>query len=290
MKRLSDVQSSARSAKSKKSSTWKKRIFRLNVFPGEYAYEGEINFLSQDEERDGESRDVRHLHTRIDDLDGALQQSQSTLHQSKTALQQSQSALITANAELLKKQSNIDDLAERNVNLANRLTAAEAEANEKTQSCEELQNRLKTLEKEKTTTEAGEVLGRKPLSELGRSQITATKKAYREKFREQIDTFGSNRRLVMESLTLRDGDGERLVVNAEPPRMYKDLLPAEKKRVARTSQWKDLNRVGDRVYSSIPSDGSLPPATHVKSYETELNESLPPIHEVSHERNWSMMN
>ena len=137
------------------------------------------------------------------------------------------------------------------------------------------------MEKKKKEASNGvKVLGRKRLCDLGRTQVTATKKAYREKYREDINTFGSNRGLVTESLTLRDTDGERLVVNAEPHWKYEDLLPAEKKRVVRTSQWRDLNRIADRVYSSIPNDGCLPAAAHVKSYEKELNKILPPIHEV----------
>ena len=155
------------------------------------------------------------------------------------------------------------------------------EADETAVVNQELQTRIKELEKDKNATVGKEVLGRKPLSELGRTQVMTTKKAYKEKFKEPINTFGANRSLVLETMTLRDIDGERLVMNAEPPRKYEDLLPAQKKRVAHNSRWKDLNRVPVRVYSSIANNSSLPAASHVKEYEKELNAQLPEIQQVS---------
>ena len=220
------------------------------------------------------------MKNQISDLGGALQQSNSILQQSQTALQQSQLALGDANANLVNKQTDIVDLTERNTNLKNRLTAVIAEADEKTKAADELKTQVKLMEKEKESNNVKKVLGRKSLNELGRTQVTETKKAYREEFRERINTFGSNRQLVMESLVLRDPDGERLVVNAELPRKYEDLLPAQRKRVAETSRWKDLNRVPDCVYSSVAKNGSLPAALHVKMYKKELNAGLPPITQV----------
>ena len=201
--------------------------------------------------------------------------------QSQSALQQSQTALSSANSSLAAKQIDVNDLASQRENLSLRLSAAMREADETAVANEELQTRIKELEKEQNATVGREVLGRKPLNELGRTQVTTTKKAYKDKFQEPINRFGTNRGLVLETMTLRDADGERLVVNAEPQRKYEELLPAQKKRVVQTSRWKDLNRVPDRVYSSIANNNSLPAASHVKEYEKELNAQLPEIKQVS---------
>ena len=104
--------------------------------------------------------------------------------------------------------------------------------------------------------------------------------AYRKKFLESINTFGRNRGLELETMILRDKDGERLIINATAPHTFAELNKAEKKRVTQTSIWKDLNRIGDLVYSSIAQLGSLPPASHIKQHEQILNLSLPEFLEV----------
>ena len=97
---------------------------------------------------------------------------------------------------------------------------------------------------------------------------------------EPVNNFGRNRGLELEQLVLTDQDGEQLVVRARQPNTFPNLNPAEKKRVESASRWKDLNRIPDRVYSSAPKTGSLPPASHVKQHEHTLNAQLDDIQQV----------
>ena len=273
LQRLSNLQSRIRRERSIRPRSWKKEIFRINIFDGEFDVAEDFTFTFEDVV-DGEDREIRHWRNTVNDLNNALQQSQSSL----------QSALVN----LSTRQSDINGLSEQNqslnaqnLNLVNRLSAVEAEADEYAKSNEELQSQLDIIQKEKD--KGPRILGRKRLADLGHAQVTATKKAYREEFRDKIDMFGTNRELSLHSITLINKEGEQLIVRAEPPHTYENLNPAEKKLVMQTSQWKDLNRIADRVYAAIVSiSPTLPPSSHVKQYELTLNETLPPITEVRH--------
>ena len=154
----------------------------MRVYAGEYeCLESDISF--QDENL--ESPEVYYFKNQINDLDGALQKSQSAFHQS-------QSQLITANSTLSEQQSTINNLKERNQNLQSRLSAVTEEADEHAKCNQVLQTRLTNMEKENQKANGEQILGRKKLSDLGRTQVTATKTAYREEFRKSIDTFGNN--------------------------------------------------------------------------------------------------
>jgi hypothetical protein len=89
---------------------------------------------------------------------------------------------------------------------------------------------------------------------------------------------------VVDKIVLKDKDGineDRLEVNAERPNTYQNLTPAEKKRVKRSSHWKDRHRVSDKCYSELAKVATLTPAYHVKQYEAELNEQLGEIKQVT---------
>ena len=273
LQRLSNLQSRIRREKSTRPKSWKKEIFRINVFDGEFHVAQDFNFTFEDV-ADRESREVRHWRNTANDLNSAL-------HHSQSALQSALVNLSTRQSDINCLSEQNQTLSEQNRNLVNRLSAAEAEADEYAKSNEEFKSQLEAIQKKDT---GPRILGRKRLADLGHSQVTATKKAYREEFRDKIDTFGTNRELAMHSITLVDKDGEQLIVRAEAPHTYENLNPAEMRRVMQTSRWKDLNRIADRVYAAIVSiSTSLPPSCHVKQYELTLNQTLPPITEVRHQ-------
>ena len=136
-------------------------------------------------------------------------------------------------------------------------------------------------EKHAAREKSSKVLGRKRQNELKPAAVKQTKRAYREKFTETINQFGANRGLELEQLVLKDSDGERVVVNAQPPNTFENLNQGERKRLARASRWKDLNRLGYRVYASAGKVAELPPASHIKQHEQMLNAGLDPIHQVT---------
>ena len=243
-----------------------------------YKEEHDADFdIPFEEDAEHEPPDIRHLKNSIADLNNAFMKSQS-------ALEVASSSLTIQQSVVTEQLSQIGDLRQQNTNLRHRLSAVESEADARAQTSNRLQDRVDELEKEKKKQQNGndapEILGRKRLHDLGPTQIKATRAAYRQKFLQAINTFGSNRGLELETMILRDKDGERLVINATAPHTFPNLNKAEKKRVTQTSIWKDLNRIADQVYSSIAQLGSLPPATHIKQHEQILNLSLPEILEV----------
>ena len=141
--------------------------------------------------------------------------------------------------------------------------------------------KIQTLEsdKQKEEREKAKVLGRKNVSDLSASSITQTKAAYKDRFKDGINSFGQNRGLQLEQLILQNEDGERVVVNAERPRTFENLTKGEKKRVDRVLRWKDLHRIPDKSYPPAKSSG-LPPASHIKQQEKLVDEKLAEIHQV----------
>ena len=123
-------------------------------------------------------------------------------------------------------------------------------------------------------------LGRKRFCDLAPSTIKKTRSAIKEKFAEPINNFASNRGLHLEKLILQDGEGERLEVQVTPEPTYDNLSKGDKRRVELASRWKDVNRIADRVYAAAMIVSYLPPASHVKRFEQELNNQLPVIHQV----------
>ena len=106
---------------------------------------------------------------------------------------------------------------------------------------------------------------------MGQDAKDKTKAAYKEHVVDEVNNFGKNRGLVVEKLVLRDEEGYQVEVNACKANTYENLNAAEKKRVEIASRWKDRTRNSDRAYSSLSKVGTFPAASHVKSYEQELN-------------------
>ena len=110
------------------------------------------------------------------------------------------------------------------------------------------------------------------MSECGPDAITKTKKAYREKFGDQIDQFGERRGLVLEKMVLKDNEnGERLEVNMRPPPTYENLDPQQRIQVENVLSWKDRARIADEDYARLRNVADVPCSTHVKAKEEELN-------------------
>ena len=121
-------------------------------------------------------------------------------------------------------------------------------------------------------------LGRKKFTDLSDDAVKKTRTSYKETFVDKMNQYGENRGLVVEKLVLRDeASGKQLHVNAEKHRTFEQLTEDERRRVAKASQWKDLNRVSDRSQSTLGNLGSLPPASHVKQHEKHLNDQLEEI-------------
>ena len=140
-------------------------------------------------------------------------------------------------------------------------------------------------EKQQQQQQQNKPLGRKRFCDLAPSTIKKTRSAIKEKFAEPINNFASNRGLHLEKLILQDGEGERLEVQVTPEPTYDNLSRGDKRRVELASRWKDVNRIPDRVYAAAKNVSYLPPASHVKRFEKELNNQLPVIHQV----NWSFL-
>ena len=118
-------------------------------------------------------------------------------------------------------------------------------------------------------------LGRKHITDLGPDAISKTKASIKSTFFNDINVYGKNRGIEVEKLVLRDAEtGKRLEVNAERSHTYENLLPDEKRRVKAASRWKDRTRSSDETYSSLNEVGEFPAASHVKSYEKEVNSMI----------------
>ena len=136
-----------------------------------------------------------------------------------------------------------------------------------------------TADKKEEERQKSKVLGRKNISDLSASGIRQTKAAFKERFKDGINSYGENRGLQLEQLILQNDDGERLVVNGERPRTFENLTKGEKKRVDRVLRWKDLHRIPDKSYPPAKASG-LPPASHIKQQEKLVNEKLGEVHQV----------
>ena len=173
-------------------------------------------------------------------------------------------------------------LIEKNRILESQLAAMKRVAEETNARNLQLQSVVVNLEGEKQQQQQqqSKPLGRKRFGDLAPSTVKKTRSAIKEKFADSINNFASNRGLRLEKLILQDGEGERLEVQVEPEHTYANLTKGEKKRVELASRWKDVNRIPDRVYASAKNVSYLPPASHVKKFEEELNQQLQPIQQV----------
>ena len=156
LKRLSVLQSTAKKAKSTKFHTWRKKIFNLNVFPGEYDSQTELVFH---DEISGQSQDIRYLKNQVNDLEQALQ----------TTVE----GLAEATENIAQKDSTLENLAQRNSFLTNRLSAAERDADQSYAVNQQLSEEVQQIkqQQEAADKERTKVLGRKRINDLAPSQV-----------------------------------------------------------------------------------------------------------------------
>ena len=189
-----------------------RNIRHLNIFPGEFV--GDLDQVEFDDpplyERDSEKQALR---SQVGDLEQRL-----------AVMQQ----------QLMENQDDRNELTQRNQFLCRHMQALESEVVETRQENDILKQKNSELEKEKEKTSKKQVLGRKKLVDLGPDAVARTKASYREKVANEINSFGENRGLVVQSLILRDEEGRQLEVNAEKPNTYATLNPL---KVLTIAEW-----------------------------------------------------
>ena len=261
-----NIRSSVRNAKRQRPGTWRKKFFRLNVFPEEH--QSDIDDIVFEEVEDDESR---FLKMSIVSLETKLMQTEEQLEKTQRHSNEVDQTNMT--------------LRDKTTFLQNHLSATEKEADDSTSQKIQLEARVKAMESQQRREEKenGKVLGKRKFSELGASGIKKTRTAYNNQFKDKINSYGETRGLMLECLILRDENGDQLIVNAERPHTFENLTPGEKRRVDRVLRWKDLKRISDAAYAEIKrADGtSLPASSHIKQQEKHLNGLLPTFHQVS---------
>ena len=230
------------------------------MFPGEHVTD--INDLIFDEPLDPNPVQTRNndLQRRVAELEARLAESES------------------AKADL---QHQVHDLVDRNGFLSNHCDALEREVAENLDEQQRLQEQNQEFQRKEQLSEKKKVLGKKKLFDLSQSAVNQTKAALREHAVENLNSFARNRGIVVDQVIFQDEDGCQLTVNASRRNKYQDLNKEEKKRVSKASQWKDQNYVSDETYGKLGKVGTFPRASHVKSYEQEMNEKVGPILAVS---------
>ena len=173
-------------------------------------------------------------------------------------------------------------LKRRNNELESQITAVENVAETRREEINKLQAALKSFETEKRQEKKSndQSIGRKAFKDIAPSTVKKTRAAIKRKFVEPVNTFVAPRGLHLHQMTFEDSNGERLQVQVEPSNTYPNLTKGEKRRVVLGSRWKDLNRISDRVYAAAKQVSDLAPASHVKSYEQELNQEIQPVQQV----------
>ena len=127
LQRLASLRSKVRNAKRFRKATWRKTYFRLNVFPSEFAAVVGDDFPFEEEE-EGE---VRHLKTKVGDLEAELERKTQKLVDVQEFAQEQQNAKVSQ--------------MERVAFLSNRLGAVEKEADESSAENQHLRARVSTM-------------------------------------------------------------------------------------------------------------------------------------------------
>jgi len=198
--RWSRLRSHARKTKSKR------RIMHLNVFPNEYTATSDDPLVFEDA---AEDERCSSLHDRIYHLETALAGANENVSQLKSAVRDLKWNLTAAEAETTETAKSNEVLQSNNRMLR-------TENQEIARSNDILRARNQMLRDHHDNRDQPVAFGKKRMSELGSTQVKATKRAYRQKFVPAINAFGRNRELEVEKLILRDREGERVVVNAAP--------------------------------------------------------------------------
>ena len=231
-------------------------VYHLHVFPGE------------------------HL-TAIPDIHFDEPQNSDPLQTENIALQHQ---LVEAKSQLAEKEasrsnleSQVNTLVDQNQFLSNHCVALEQEVSENFQQISQLKHENQELKMAAAAAEKKGVLGKKKLFDLSESAVNQTKAALRDRAVESLNAYARNRGIVVNQVVFQDENGQQLKVNASKRNTYETLNTEEMKNVRKASQWKDQNYVSDDCYAKLGKVGSFPPASHLKSYESELNAKIGPI-------------
>ena len=244
-----------------------KNIFHLNIFEGEYDISQAPAVFDERHDSDPVRRELQNTVITL----------QRNLQETRTDLQETRQELTTKEQTVSGLNARVEDLSATNVFLSNHVNALEKENKEQHQKILDAKNSTPSSSNDAAATKNGrKVLGTMKFNELGPDAKNRTRAAYREKAQE-LNEFGANRGLTVKEIILRDENGCKVPVNVEKPHTYPNLTPQEKSEVETACAWKDVNRISDRVYSTLTKIGSIPPASHVKEYEKEVNSQLGPI-------------
>ena len=134
LRRLSGVRTAVRATKAKKTTSWRKIIFRLNVYTQEHSVNEETDIVFEEIESE-----VAQLKAKVNRVEEELTTTQQEL--SKSA------------KEIAEEKAINSDLVERNACLHRRLVAVEEAADTSEQANEILQARINALEAEKKKAE-----------------------------------------------------------------------------------------------------------------------------------------
>ena len=217
------------------------------------------------------------------DLQNTVSSLHRSLHESRQEVAQKEQDLNNKEETVAQLHTQVVGLSEANTFLSHHVDALEMETAEQHQQIVNLKTNTPSSSNSAANSASNsvkKVLGTTKFSELGRDAKNKTRAAYREKAQE-LNKFGENRGLVVDEIILRDENGRKVPINIQKPRTYPNLTAEEKSEVETASAWKDLNRLSDKAYSSMTKIGSIPPASHVKQHETEVNALLQPILPVS---------
>ena len=171
-------------------------------------------------------------------------------------------------------KTDVNSLTARNQFLENHMMALEREVQEYRQQTSNLKRKVGELESEQKAEKKKKVVGRKNFCELGSSSKALTKTAFKENVAENVNALGANRGLVFDQLVMRAEDGRKVTISANKPKPYGELDAEEKQKVITASAWKDRRRIPDESYAELGKVGTFPCASHVKSYEAELNQQI----------------
>ena len=130
LQRLASLNSTVRKAKREKRSTWYKTIFRLNVFPGEFACD-----LSDFVFDENEDRDVYHLKNKVSDLEEALVRSNKALAGCQQAVNEREAANLV--------------LADRNAFLTSHMAAVERDSQANLVQMEQLKTQVNDFQEQR---------------------------------------------------------------------------------------------------------------------------------------------
>lgn len=272
LRRIMILKNTVKKARRDQRLTWFKKLFRLHIFPGEFDWTMGPDFIFDEVESDC---DKRHHQNQVSHLQAQLVQIQANLKVAENSTVIEQSNNKTSQSMLKTAENRIS-------NLTNRLAAAETETDETLKQNSQLKKDMKAMEVERKEEEKRKEkrLGRKRIHEVGPGAVKKTKAAYKKRFVEEVNKYGETRGLVLDKMILRDENGEIMVVNSVRPNTFENLTPAERRRVERASFLKDANRISDRVYAAAVKESSLPPSSHVKQHEKELNKEVGEIYQV----------